>query len=174
MRAPISAHRCSPKDGRLVLNGGEIECLCPAGVHFLLRILIIRCIVLQGLLGAGAGAGWHVAGVLLGTTYDDDEEVELLEQGSLNPKELASGKLGQSPTISSQMPSAGKEPSDSSQMPFAKKLIASLEATGVRIYGLDAPHQNSSWDNIAGYHKQKRCVKNLMALASLMSKPVGR
>ncbi|KAK6265028.1 hypothetical protein SCA6_020462 [Theobroma cacao] len=127
------------------------------------RNLRPRHYLLQGLLGAGVG--WHVAGVLLGTTYDDDEEIEFLEQGSLNPKELAGGKLGQSPTISSQMPSAEKEPSDSSQMPFVKKLIASLEATGVRIYGLDAPHQNSSWDNIAGYDKQKREIEDIILLS---------
>lgn len=43
------------------------------------------------------------------------------------------------------------------------KTIASLESMGVRIYGLDQPQVSSrntpiSWDNIAGYDKQKRFV----------------
>lgn len=48
-------------------------------------------------------------------------------------------------------------------MPSSEKSISSLEAMGVKVYGLDEPHVNSteneiSWDNIAGYDQQKRYV----------------
>ncbi|XP_007026191.2 PREDICTED: katanin p60 ATPase-containing subunit A1 isoform X1 [Theobroma cacao] len=103
----------------------------------------------------------------------DKAEIEFLKQGSLNPNELdalvsvlqlAGGKLGQSKSR------VGKPREGSSQMPSAEKSIASLEAMGVRIYGLDAPHQNSSyseisWDNIAGYDQQKREIEDTILLA---------
>lgn len=50
---------------------------------------------------------------------------------------------------------------DSTQKPSAEKSVASLEAMGVRIYGLNEPNLGHSkteisWDNIAGYNQQKR------------------
>ena len=80
--------------------------------------------------------------------------------------ELAGGRLAQRNNL------AAKPREGSSQMP-AKKSIASLEAMGVRIYGLDAPHQNNSyneisWDNIAGYDQQKRYVKDSMTIIFLV------
>lgn len=41
------------------------------------------------------------------------------------------------------------------------KSVSSLESMGVRVYGLDEPsvyssNSGMSWENIAGYHQQKR------------------
>uniref|UniRef100_A0A803NZH4 Pyrophosphate--fructose 6-phosphate 1-phosphotransferase subunit beta n=1 Tax=Cannabis sativa TaxID=3483 RepID=A0A803NZH4_CANSA len=50
------------------------------------------------------------------------------------------------------------------------KLVSTLESMGVRVYGLEEPHLNStsseiSWDNIAGYHQQKREIEDTILLA---------
>lgn len=88
------------------------------------------------------------------------QEIEFLKQGSLSLEELdavvsvlqlAGGKLGQNKTM------------ERKQQPPEEKSIASLESMGVRVYGFDESHVNSvsndiSWDNIAGYHQQKRYV----------------
>ncbi|OMO64795.1 hypothetical protein COLO4_31833 [Corchorus olitorius] len=100
-------------------------------------------------------------------------EIEFMKQGSLNPKELdalvsvlqlAGGKLGQNKTTI-RRPMEG-----SPQVPSVEKSITSLEAMGVKIYGLDALHQTSSnsdisWDNIAGYDQQKRDIEDTILLA---------
>ncbi|XWS19360.1 hypothetical protein CRYUN_Cryun31cG0009100 [Craigia yunnanensis] len=102
----------------------------------------------------------------------DKAEIEFIKQGSLNAKELdafvsalelAGGRFAQSRTL------VTKPREGSPQMP-AQKSIASLEAMGVKIYGLDAPHQNNSysevsWDNIAGYDQQKREIEDTILLA---------
>ncbi|XP_063936885.1 uncharacterized protein LOC108194510 isoform X3 [Daucus carota subsp. sativus] len=48
------------------------------------------------------------------------------------------------------------------QMPSKGKSISSLEAMGIKIYGVDEPNMGESkseisWENIAGYSQQKRC-----------------
>ncbi|XVF27955.1 hypothetical protein REPUB_Repub14bG0153600 [Reevesia pubescens] len=89
----------------------------------------------------------------------DRAVIEFIKEGSLNPKELdalvstlklAGEKLKQRNTMV-------KKPREAS----SQKSIAGLEDMGVRIYGLDAPHQHNSyseisWDNITGYDQQKR------------------
>lgn len=96
------------------------------------------------------------------------QEIEFLKQGSLSLEELnalvsvlqlAGSKLGQNKTL-------GRK-----QMPTAEKSIAGLESMGVRVYGLDESRVNSlsneiSWENIAGYHQQKRYIKQLCILKS--------
>ncbi|XP_063936884.1 uncharacterized protein LOC108194510 isoform X2 [Daucus carota subsp. sativus] len=47
------------------------------------------------------------------------------------------------------------------QMPSKGKSISSLEAMGIKIYGVDEPNMGESkseisWENIAGYSQQKR------------------
>ena len=48
-------------------------------------------------------------------------------------------------------------------MPSKGKSISSLEAMGIKIYGVDEPNMGESkseisWENIAGYSQQKRYV----------------
>lgn len=97
-----------------------------------------------------------------------------MKQGSLNDNELeafvsalvlAGGKSSVNSTLS-------KKPRESSPQMPGQKLITSLEAMGVRIYGLDAQHQNNSyseisWENIAGYDRQKQYVETQCILCSL-------
>lgn len=92
------------------------------------------------------------------------QEIEFIKRGCLSTTELDA--------LVSALQLAGgglktlerKSGAGSARMPSAEKLVASLESMGVRIYGLDEPHVNSSngeisWDNIAGYDQQKRYVK---------------
>ncbi|KAK8629538.1 hypothetical protein V6N13_078374 [Hibiscus sabdariffa] len=102
----------------------------------------------------------------------DKAEIEFIKQGSLNQKELdalvsalelAGGRFAQSSSL------ANKPGDGSTQMP-AQKSISSLEAMGVRIYGLNVPYQSKpyseiSWDNIAGYDQQKREIEDTILLA---------
>ena len=88
------------------------------------------------------------------------QELEFIKQGSLSAKELdafvlalqlAGGMLRQYNT------------SERKEMPSSDKSVASLESMGVRVYGLDDSHLYSSngemsWEDIAGYHQQKRYV----------------
>ncbi|GLU15586.1 hypothetical protein SLE2022_320630 [Rubroshorea leprosula] len=103
----------------------------------------------------------------------DKAEIEFIKRGSFSPRELdafvsvlqlAGGKLGQNKTLE-RRPREG-----TSRMPSPEKSIASLEAMGVRIYGLSAPqvnfsHDEISWDNIAGYDQQKREIEDTILLA---------
>ncbi|XP_031743223.1 ATPase family AAA domain-containing protein 1-B isoform X2 [Cucumis sativus] len=98
----------------------------------------------------------------------DKTEIEFIKQGSLSTKELdslvsvlqlAGGRLGESRSFER------KSKEESTQMPSSEKSISSLEAMGVKVYGLDGPHLNStkneiSWDNIAGYDQQKREIED--------------
>ncbi|XVF26106.1 hypothetical protein REPUB_Repub13aG0271200 [Reevesia pubescens] len=119
------------------------------------------------------GDGGDLCILIFGSLISSDKaEIEFMKQGSLNPKELdalvsalelAGGRFTQRSTL------VTKPRESSPQMP-AQKSIASLEAMGVRIYGLDAPHQNNlyseiSWDNIAGYDQQKREIEDTVLLA---------
>lgn len=90
-----------------------------------------------------------------------------MKPGSLNPKELeafisvlqlAGRKLGRD-KFSESRPREGIE-----KKTTPEKTITSLQSMGVRIYGIDEPpvdveNKKLSWDNIAGYQKQKRYVK---------------
>lgn len=92
------------------------------------------------------------------------QEIEFLKQGSLTTEEidslvsvlqLAGGRLGENKSFQN------KSREGSTQMPSSEKSISSLEAMGVKVYGLNEPHIYSSnneisWDNIAGYDQQKR------------------
>ncbi|XVE87727.1 hypothetical protein DITRI_Ditri19aG0011200 [Diplodiscus trichospermus] len=106
--------------------------------------------------------------VFLPLISSDKAEIEFLKTGSLSPNELdalvsalrlAGEKLTQRNTTVTKPREASPQNS-----------IASLEAMGVRIYGLDSPQQHSayseiSWDNIAGYDQQKREIEDTILLA---------
>lgn len=92
------------------------------------------------------------------------QEVEFIKKGRFSSKELdalasalqlAGGKMGQNRNYE-------RKPRDNNvQLPSAEKSVASLEAMGVRVFGLNEAHLGSSggeisWDNIAGYDQQKR------------------
>ncbi|KAJ9169173.1 hypothetical protein P3X46_020634 [Hevea brasiliensis] len=103
----------------------------------------------------------------------DKAEIEFIKGGSLSTKELealvsvlqlAGGRLKISERTE-RKPGEG-----AARMPSAEKSVATLESMGVRIYGLDEPHVNSSngeitWDNIAGYDQQKREIEDTILLA---------
>lgn len=90
-----------------------------------------------------------------------------MKPGSLTPKELeafvsvlqlAGRKLGRDKFLESR-PREGAE-----RKTTPDKTITSLESMGVRIYGINEPsvdveNKKLSWDNIAGYEKQKGYVK---------------
>lgn len=102
----------------------------------------------------------------------DKTEIEFIKQGSLSSKELdslvsvlqlASGRLGESGSFER------KSREGSTQMPSSEKSISSLEAMGVKVYGLDESHDYSSkneisWDNIAGYDQQKREIEDAILM----------
>lgn len=97
----------------------------------------------------------------------DKAELEFIKQGSLNAKELDA--------FVSVLQLAGEKlktynSSERKQMPSTDKSVSSLESMGVRVYGLDEPILNSdnneiSWENIAGYHQQKREIEDTILLA---------
>ncbi|XP_057983742.1 uncharacterized protein LOC131168385 [Malania oleifera] len=103
----------------------------------------------------------------------DKAEIEFIRQGSFSPKELdalvsvlqlAGGKMRQNKTLER------KQEGDTPAMQSTEKSVSSLEALGVRVFGLDGPHigySNSeiSWDNVAGYDRQKREIEDTILLA---------
>lgn len=103
----------------------------------------------------------------------DRPEVEFIKKGRFSSTELdalasalqlAGGKMGQNRNYE-------RKPRDNNvRLPSAEKSVASLEAMGVRVFGLDEAHLGSSggeisWDNIAGYDQQKREIEDTMLLA---------
>ncbi|KAL1358568.1 hypothetical protein AAHE18_04G043100 [Arachis hypogaea] len=103
----------------------------------------------------------------------DKAEIELIKQGNLSPEELdafvsvlqlAGSKMGQR-----SAPLERKSREETEQSPSVDKSISSLEAMGVRIYGLNEPigisNGEVSWDNIAGYEHQKRVIEDTILLA---------
>lgn len=94
------------------------------------------------------------------------QEIEFIKQGSLSPEELdafvsvlqlAGNKLVQ------RNPPGRRPREEAEHVPQSPdKSISSLEAMGVRVYGLNEPigisNGEISWDNIAGYEHQKRYV----------------
>ncbi|XP_012569286.1 uncharacterized protein [Cicer arietinum] len=102
----------------------------------------------------------------------DKVEIEFMKQGNLSPQELdafisvlqlAGNKLVE------RNPLEGKPREDTEHTPSLDKSISSLEAMGVRTYGLNEPIGTSngeiSWDNIAGYEHQKRVIEDTILLA---------
>ncbi|XP_074270186.1 uncharacterized protein LOC141593128 [Silene latifolia] len=100
----------------------------------------------------------------------DKPEVEFLKKGSFSSTELdalvsilqiASEKSGHN---------RGIERKSAAGVPSTNKSVASLEAMGIRVFGLDEPRVGSateeiSWDNIAGYDHQKREIEDTVLLA---------
>ncbi|KAH9609606.1 hypothetical protein KSS87_014078 [Heliosperma pusillum] len=100
----------------------------------------------------------------------DKPEVEFLKKGSFSSTELdalvsilqiASEKSGQN---------RGIERRSATGVPSTNKSVASLEAMGIRVFGVDEPRVGSatediSWDNIAGYDHQKREIEDTVLLA---------
>ena len=86
--------------------------------------------------------------------------MEFIKQGSFTAEELDAlvsvlklAGVGQSRTLDRR--------GDTSRTPSMDKSVTSLEAMGVKIYGLKEPKTDSqtseiSWENIAGYNQQKR------------------
>lgn len=103
----------------------------------------------------------------------DKAEIEFMKPGSLTLKELeafvsalqlAGRKLGSNKSLESR-PREGTE-----RKTTPEKTITSLQSMGVRIYGIDEPpvdveSKKLSWDNIAGYEKQKREIEDTILLA---------
>ncbi|XP_062088274.1 uncharacterized protein LOC133794861 [Humulus lupulus] len=100
----------------------------------------------------------------------DKVELEFIKKGSLSAKELDA--------FVSVLQLAGRKSRENNslerkQMPSSSdksKLVSSLESMGVRVDGLEEPHLNSTsseilWDNIAGYHQQKREIEDTILLA---------
>ncbi|KAK6932781.1 ATPase, AAA-type, core, partial [Dillenia turbinata] len=102
----------------------------------------------------------------------DKAEIEFIKQGSFSSEELdalvevlqiAGGKLGN--RILERKPGEGTV-----RTPSLDKSIASLQAMGVMVFGLDDPHMSPSngeisWDTIAGYEQQKREIEDTILLA---------
>lgn len=88
------------------------------------------------------------------------QEIEFIKQGSFTPEELealVSALRLAGPNRTVEQRSRG----NNAGRPSTEKSVSSLEAMGVRIYGvnepnLQSPKQEISWDNIAGYSEQKR------------------
>ncbi|GAB2301047.1 hypothetical protein Dimus_035083 [Dionaea muscipula] len=102
----------------------------------------------------------------------DKPEFEFIKKGSFSANELEA--LVSLLQLASQRPQQGKsmdmKPGEYSGGSPSKKSIADLEAMGVRVFGLDAPHSGHrngeiSWDTIAGYDQQKREIEDTVLLA---------
>ncbi|XP_057497610.1 uncharacterized protein LOC130782351 isoform X2 [Actinidia eriantha] len=99
----------------------------------------------------------------------DKAEIEFIKRGSFSSKELDALvsvlQLAGQNTISDR-----KSRGDTMQKPSVEKSVSSLEAMGVRIYGLKEANLSYSkaeisWDNIAGYNQQKRDIEDTILLA---------
>ncbi|XAR65693.1 Adenosinetriphosphatase [Bertholletia excelsa] len=99
----------------------------------------------------------------------DRTEIEFIKRGNFTSKELDA--LVSALELAGQNKVSDKRlRGDSTQKPSAEKSVASLEAMGVRIYGLNEPNLGHSkaeisWDNIAGYNQQKRDIEDTILLA---------
>lgn len=91
------------------------------------------------------------------------QEIEFMKQGSFTSEELDA--LASILHFTGQQRSlALRSKGGVAQVPTADKTISSLEAMGVKIYGLkqpelENPNVDISWDNIAGYDEQKRYLE---------------
>ncbi|CDP04451.1 unnamed protein product [Coffea canephora] len=99
----------------------------------------------------------------------DKAEIEFMKPGSLSPEELDA--LVSVLQIAGQQKTLAVRPrGDVTRAPPMDKTVASLEAMGVKIFGLTEPNvdhakQEISWDNIAGYSQQKREIEDTILLA---------
>ncbi|KAL7213599.1 hypothetical protein ACSBR2_016179 [Camellia fascicularis] len=99
----------------------------------------------------------------------DRAEIEFIKRGSFSSKELDA--LVSVLQLARQNRTLETKPrGDTTQKPSSEKSVSSLEAMGVRIYGLNEPNLGHSqteisWDNIAGYNQQKRDIEDTILLA---------
>ncbi|KAI8001168.1 hypothetical protein LOK49_LG09G00207 [Camellia lanceoleosa] len=99
----------------------------------------------------------------------DKAEIEFIKRGSFSSKELDA--LVSVLQLARQNRTLETKPrGDTTQKPSSEKSVSSLEAMGVRIYGLNEPNLGHSqteisWDNIAGYKQQKRDIEDTILLA---------
>ncbi|KAL1809143.1 hypothetical protein ACET3Z_026133 [Daucus carota] len=99
----------------------------------------------------------------------DKAEIEFMKGGSFSPEELDAfvsllQLAGQNKSLEQ------RQRGSPGQMPSKGKSISSLEAMGIKIYGLDEPNMGDSkseisWENIAGYSQQKREIEDTILLA---------
>ncbi|CAI9086844.1 OLC1v1020763C2 [Oldenlandia corymbosa var. corymbosa] len=95
-------------------------------------------------------------------------EIEFIKVGILTPDELDA--LASVLQVAGQQKTLEARPkSDVTHAPKIDRTIASLEAMGVRIFGLsnsniDPSICNITWDNIAGYEEQKREIEDTILL----------
>ncbi|KAK1273878.1 hypothetical protein QJS04_geneDACA018988 [Acorus gramineus] len=105
----------------------------------------------------------------------ENTEIEFLKQGSFSPEELdafvSALKLASGRNVKRTLEKKprGYPYKRSDSQTSMEKLIESLEAMGVRAYGLDelcgVPTTGIiSWDNIAGYDQQKREIEDTILL----------
>ncbi|KAL5729839.1 hypothetical protein ACHQM5_002735 [Ranunculus cassubicifolius] len=99
----------------------------------------------------------------------DSAEIEFIKQGSFSKKELDALVSALKLAGEKMLPKRPLERRRESR-PDSQKSLASLEAMGVKIFGLNETHKVSSpkeisWDNIAGYEQQKREVEDTILLA---------
>ncbi|KMT04093.1 hypothetical protein BVRB_8g185470 [Beta vulgaris subsp. vulgaris] len=99
----------------------------------------------------------------------DKPEVEFLKKGSFTPAEL-DALVSIMQIAGEKSGSKATERSNSGGTKSMSKSISSLEAMGVRVFGLDEPHvdhtnEKISWDTIAGYDQQKREIEDTVLLA---------
>ncbi|XP_010252532.1 PREDICTED: katanin p60 ATPase-containing subunit A1 [Nelumbo nucifera] len=111
----------------------------------------------------------------------DNAEIEFIKKGSFSAKELdalvsalklAGVRAGARKPLERRPRGYvdKREKADTAQLPSTEKSMATLEAMGVRIFGLTeplagSPNDGISWDNIAGYDEQKREIEDTILLA---------
>lgn len=98
----------------------------------------------------------------------DRPEIEFMKQGSLSPSELEA--LVSALQLAGAKPGQSKNAGNSAASPSKNKSVTSLEAMGVRVFGLEETQEGQkttdiSWDAIAGYDQQKREIEDTILLA---------
>ncbi|CAN0899103.1 VCP-like ATPase, partial [Linum grandiflorum] len=101
----------------------------------------------------------------------DKAEIEFLKHGTFSAVEL-DALVSVLQLAGGKLKIVGRKPVESAaaRAPTIDQSVTSLKAMGVRIYGLKTPLINStsneiSWENIAGYDKQKREIEDTILLA---------
>lgn len=89
-------------------------------------------------------------------------EIEFMKPGSLNPEEL-DALVSIMQIAGQQKTSEGRLRGDIARTP--DKTVTSLEAMGVKIFGLNDAKSDISWENIAGYNQQKQEIEDTILLA---------
>ena len=85
-----------------------------------------------------------------------------MKKGSFSPEELDA--LVSVLQLAAPTKTLEQRRGEIARLPSNDKSVASLEAMGVKIYGLNVSNvglakNETSWDNIAGYSQQKRYVE---------------